>query len=139
MSRRPVLLYDGDCGFCGRSARLAERMGTSAEVTAWQAADLAALGTTAERADYELLWVAADGRVSGGAQAVARLLSDLGGVWKVPGALLRIPPFSWLGHGLYRLVANNRNRLPGGTPACVLPAPERPQPRPQVGEPPARE
>lgn len=124
---RPVLLYDGDCGFCTSSARFIERrIRTSAELSAYQDADLAALGTTAERAEGELLWVAEDGRIHGGAQAVAALLLDAGGIWRPPGLLLRLPPFRWLAAGVYHLVTVNRHRLPGGTPACALPAADRP-------------
>ncbi|GAA2444925.1 hypothetical protein GCM10010191_72020 [Actinomadura vinacea] len=124
---RPVLLYDGDCGFCTASVRFAERrIPSSAEPLAYQFADLEALGTTAERASYEVVWVARDGRVHGGAQAIAMLLIDAGGVWRPLGLLGRVSPFRWAAHGLYRLVAANRGRLPGGTPACALPADRRP-------------
>ncbi|MQY09757.1 thiol-disulfide oxidoreductase DCC family protein [Actinomadura macrotermitis] len=124
---RPVLVYDGDCGFCTTSVRFLERrVPTSAEVVAYQFADLDALGVTAERAGYEVLWVARDGRVSGGAEAIGRLLTDAGGLWRVPGVLMRVAPVSWVAHAVYRLVANNRQRMPGGTAACALPAAQRP-------------
>ncbi|RJL34002.1 thiol-disulfide oxidoreductase DCC family protein [Bailinhaonella thermotolerans] len=124
---RPVLIYDGDCGICTRCVAFVERrMRTRAEITAWQFADLAALGTTAERAEHEVLWAEPGGRVHGGAQAVARLLIDAGLPWAPLGWVARIPPFRWIAHGLYRLVADNRHRLPGGTPACALPADQRP-------------
>jgi predicted DCC family thiol-disulfide oxidoreductase YuxK len=123
MGSRALLIFDGDCGFCSRCARfVARRMPTTAEVKPWQRVDLAAYGVDAERTQRELVWVGTDGRVAGGAQAIARLLLDCGGVWAVPGALLRVPPFRWIGHGLYRLVANNRYRMPGSTEACRLPA-----------------
>ena len=123
---RPVLLYDGDCGFCTTSVRFVERrVPTNAKIAPYQFADLAALGTTESRASGELLWVA-DGRVHGGAQAVARLLIDARGLWRPLGLLLRIPPFRWLAAGVYHLVTVNRHRLPGGTPACALPAADRP-------------
>ncbi|MFC4056853.1 thiol-disulfide oxidoreductase DCC family protein [Planomonospora corallina] len=125
MTNRPVLIYDGDCGFCAASVRFAERrIGVRAHVTPWQRADLPALGTTPERADREVLWVE-HGRVYGGAQAAARLLVAAGGPWSVLGHALRTPPLRWAAHGLYRLVAANRHRLPGGTPACSLPAARR--------------
>ncbi|GLW67029.1 hypothetical protein Arub01_52720 [Actinomadura rubrobrunea] len=124
---RPVLVYDGDCGFCTASVRFVERhVPTSAQIVAFQFADLDALGTTAERAEYEVLWVDRSGRVSGGAQAIARLLMDAGGAWWPLGALLRVPPVRWIAHGVYRLVAANRHRMPGGTAACALPAAQRP-------------
>ncbi|MCQ0012368.1 thiol-disulfide oxidoreductase DCC family protein [Actinomadura madurae] len=73
---RPVLVYDGDCGFCTSSVRFLERhVPVQATVVAFQFADLDALGTTAERAEYEVLWIDRAGRVSGGAEAVGRLLT----------------------------------------------------------------
>ncbi|MEV0583684.1 DUF393 domain-containing protein [Nonomuraea sp. NPDC050310] len=117
----PVLVFDGDCGFCATCVRFVERrLRTSARITAWQFADLGELGVTAERATYELLWI--DGpRVYGGAQAVAKLLIDAGLPWSLAGWALRVPPLRWVAHAVYRLVARNRHRLPGGTPACALP------------------
>jgi predicted DCC family thiol-disulfide oxidoreductase YuxK len=35
--------------------------------------------------------------------------------------VLRTPPVRWLAAGVYRLIANNRQRMPGGTAACALP------------------
>ena len=123
--RRALLIFDGDCGFCSRCARfVARRLPTGAEVKPWQRTDLAAYGVAPEQAQYEIVWVGADGRIDGGAQAIARLLLDCGRLWTLPGLLLRVPPFRWLGHGLYRLVANNRYRLPGGSAACKVPSAE---------------
>lgn len=124
---RPVLVYDGDCAFCTKAVGVVETLiKPDADMVAWQFADLGALGTTRERAEYELLWVHRDGGADGGAQAVASLLRHAGGIWAALGWIARIPPFRWLAHGAYRLVANNRGRLPGGTPACSLPADQRP-------------
>lgn len=123
MGNRALLIFDGDCGFCSRCARfVSRRLPTTAEVKPWQRVDLESYGVTAEQTQRELVWVGADGRIAGGAQAIARLLLDCGGLWAVPGAALRVPPFRWVGHGLYRAVANNRYRMPGSTEACRLPA-----------------
>ncbi|HZC28007.1 MAG TPA: DUF393 domain-containing protein [Actinopolymorphaceae bacterium] len=124
---RSLFLYDGDCAFCTRSVRWIERwVRPRAQLSAWQHADLPAVGTTQARAEHEVLWRARDGRIFGGAQAVAKLLLDTGGPWAVVGAVLRIPPFRWIARLVYRVIANNRYRLPGGTPACALPADQRP-------------
>ncbi|MFA1550506.1 thiol-disulfide oxidoreductase DCC family protein [Actinomadura chokoriensis] len=126
-SERPVLVYDGDCGFCTSSVRFLERhVPVQATVVAFQFADLDALGTTAERAQHEVLWIDRDGRVSGGAQAIGRMMTAAGGLWRVPGTVMRVPPVSWAAHAVYRLVASNRHRMPGGTAACMLPPDRRP-------------
>jgi predicted DCC family thiol-disulfide oxidoreductase YuxK len=123
---RPILLFDGDCGFCTTSVRFVERhIPSEAEMLAYQFADLEALGTTADRASREVLWVEGD-RVRGGAQAVAALLIDAGGLWRPLGMVMRVPPFRWIAAGVYHLITVNRFRLPGGTPACALPPRERP-------------
>jgi predicted DCC family thiol-disulfide oxidoreductase YuxK len=117
-----VLLYDGDCGFCTRSARLARRiLPANCAVAPWQGTDLAALGTTEVRAQREVLWVSRSGSVSGGARAIGRALMAAGFPWAVLGVPLLLPPLSWVAGGVYRLVAANRMRLPGGTPACAVP------------------
>jgi predicted DCC family thiol-disulfide oxidoreductase YuxK len=118
---KPVLIFDGDCGFCTRSVNVLKRLPIDAEVTAFQFADLELYGTTEERASYEVLWVDRSGRVYGGAQAIARLLVYAGGIYAVAGHLLRTPPLRWMATGVYRMIANNRQRMPGGTVACALP------------------
>ncbi|MEU2348153.1 DCC1-like thiol-disulfide oxidoreductase family protein [Modestobacter sp. NPDC049651] len=120
----PTLVFDGDCGFCSRVAEVARRvLPAGCAVVPWQWADLAALGVTAAQAQAEVLWVDRDGAVSGGARAVARGLRAAGLPWSLLGLLLSVPPVRWLAPPVYRLVAANRYRLPGGTPACRLPPP----------------
>ncbi|WP_030021913.1 thiol-disulfide oxidoreductase DCC family protein [Streptomyces monomycini] len=127
MNNRPVLVYDGDCGFCTTCVRFAERrIRPRCTVSAWQFTDLEALGVTQERAEHEVLWITPAGSVYGGAQAVAKLLMSARGRWSVPGALLTLPPFRQAAHTVYRLVADHRHRMPGGTAACSLPAHLRP-------------
>lgn len=127
MRTLPVLVYDGDCGFCSASVAFARRwVKPRCDIEAGQRAELDALGVTRQRAEYEALWVTPDGRVYGGAQAVARALLSAGGGWAVAGALLRLPPLRWAAHGVYRVIARNRHRLPGGTPACAVPPGRRP-------------
>ncbi len=118
---RALLIFESDCGFCNRCVRLlSRRLPSTVKYQPWQRTDLAALGLTRERARYEVLWVGTDGKVFGGAQAVAKLLLDCGGAWAILGGLLRIPPFRWLAHGVYRAIARNRHVLPGGGPQCGL-------------------
>lgn len=130
MSMNPVLLYDGDCAFCSSSIRFAERwLGTEGwEALPFQFANLSALAeftdcqVSEERAAHEVLWITPTRRVYGGAQAAARLLLRAGSpLVAFAGAATLLPPINLVATAVYRLVALNRQRLPGGTPQCALP------------------
>jgi predicted DCC family thiol-disulfide oxidoreductase YuxK len=124
---RPVLIYDGDCSFCTLCVQWMERhLPFQPDIVAWQFADLTAFGVTEAEAAHSVQWVEPAGRVSSGATAVARLLVACGGLWAALGRLVLVPPVSWVAAGIYRLVADNRGRLPGGTAACALPPDQRP-------------
>jgi predicted DCC family thiol-disulfide oxidoreductase YuxK len=116
----PVLLYDGDCAFCTRCARFLEGIGPEAEIVAWQLTDLAALGITEAQATDAVQWVQIDGTIRSGHEAIAAVLSAAGGIWKVAGRTILLPGISRLAAKVYQLVADNRYRLPGGTPACAI-------------------
>ncbi len=119
---RPVLLYDGDCAFCTACASLLERLRPEAEIAAWQLTDLTALGVTEQRATEAVQWVEIDGTIRSGHEAIAATLATAGRPWSVIGRTLLLPGVSWLAAKTYRVVADNRYRLPGSTPACARPA-----------------
>jgi predicted DCC family thiol-disulfide oxidoreductase YuxK len=118
---RPLLLYDGDCAFCTSCARLVEgRVRPAAAVVPWQFADLAELGVSEEQASSAVQWVGPAGGVLSGHEAVAAMLATAGPAWRLLGRLLVLPGVSPLAAKAYQLVAANRHRLPGSTPACRL-------------------
>src|SRR5262245_21097291 len=117
--RRPVLLFDGDCGFCTSCAHLLERIGTDAEIVPWQLADLDELGITAAQAADAVQWVGEDGSVRAGHDAIAASLDAAGQPWRLVGRAIVLPGISQLAAAVYRVVARNRHRMPGGTPACA--------------------
>ena len=117
---RPVLLYDGDCAFCTNCAHLLERMRPDAEIVPWQFSNLADLGVTEEQAVDAVQWVETDGTVRSGHEAIAAVLKTAGPVWRIAGRVLLLPGISWIAAKVYVLVARNRYRLPGGTPACAV-------------------
>jgi predicted DCC family thiol-disulfide oxidoreductase YuxK len=114
-----VLVYDGDCAFCSSAARLLERIGPNAQLIAWQQTDLGGLGLTEEEAAAAVQWVETGGGVRSGHEAIAAALGSAGGVWTLAGRALLLPGISPLAALAYRLIAANRHRLPGGTPACA--------------------
>ena len=116
----PVFLFDGDCAFCTSSARFIDRhVHTHASVIAWQFADLGKLGVTQEAAESAVQWIDRDG-VYAGPEAIAVLLKDAGSYWRPIGAVLGLRPVLWAAWPVYKWIARNRHRLPGGTAACSL-------------------
>ena len=113
-----TLIFDGDCGFCTTSAGWAQRIASDVETVAWQLTDLDALGVSPEAAAAEVQYVDDAGEVSGGAAAIAQLLISVGGMLALLGRLMLLPVVRVVAKWIYELVANNRYRLPGGTPAC---------------------
>ncbi|OXM68436.1 thiol-disulfide oxidoreductase DCC family protein [Amycolatopsis vastitatis] len=118
----PLLVFDGDCGFCTRSVLwLFARAAPAAEAIRYQQLDLAAYGTTVARARYEVLWFPLAGPVCGGPAALARLLRTSRKTgWRLAGRALGAVPLRWAAGPVYRLVARNRHRMPGGTEACAI-------------------
>ena len=121
MSRRArsVLIYDGDCAFCTACARALLRIGPDAEILAWQLTDLAELGIAEEQATDAVQLVQIDGTIHSGHQAIAAILNTAGPIWKIIGHTVLLPGISWMAAKVYRLIADNRYRLPGSTPACA--------------------
>lgn len=124
--RYPVFLYDGDCAFCSSCARFVERrIPTPAQVEPWQYADLDRLGVAQARAEEAVLWITAPAQHTAGPEAIADLLRSSRPWWRVVGLLLGVRVTLLVAWPVYRWVAANRHRLPGGTPACSLPQAER--------------
>jgi predicted DCC family thiol-disulfide oxidoreductase YuxK len=71
-----VVIYDGECDFCKECVRWVQKRATITALP-FQTADLARYGVTYQRCSKEVV-VIIDGKVSGGADAVASLLSATG-------------------------------------------------------------
>ena len=117
-----TLVYDGDCGFCTTVAEhVAKRSLTPLTITPWQFADLPALGLTSERAASQSWLVTEDG-LFGGAESFAELMRIQGDPFhRLVAWTMRVRGIRRLCAWGYTWVANNRHRLPGGTPACNMP------------------
>jgi predicted DCC family thiol-disulfide oxidoreductase YuxK len=84
---------------------------------------LAAAGLTAEDDMYQVWTLTPDGRVLGGTTAVNAALALI--LWARPLTwLYRLPGMRPLEDKLYRWVADNRYRMPGGSAACAVPNPQ---------------
>ena len=122
MTDSPVLvLWDHDCAFCSRAAAYAsERF--AVEATPYQWVDVTEFGLTPEECGLALQVVdRATGEVFAGSDAVARVMRTKSGLWRAAGRVGAARVVRPMAQVVYRLVAKNRHRLPGGTAACALP------------------
>lgn len=119
----PVLLIDGDCGFCRVAVgRLQQWFSPTAPAIAFQQADLAALGVRADECASAIQWI---DQTSGA--RVHRRAAAAGASWLATGnrrarlvaAVLRLPLVRKLAERVYVVVARNRHRLPPHT--CAMP------------------
>ncbi len=119
----PVLVFDGDCGICNRSAtwvRQHLRPSSRVAVEPWQALDLDALGLSASDVADAAWFVDERGRRHRGHRAIAAVLRRIGGRWALLGRVLTVPGISWVAGVAYSWVARNRSRLPGASGACSI-------------------
>jgi len=118
----PLLIFDGDCAFCSSSVRFGQRhIKRLARAEPYQFLELDAFGLTAEQCNAAVQFVAVGGRVYAAHDAVSMVLRGAGKGWWLLGSLMQLPGIHWLSGVVYRWVARNRHRLPGGTAACALP------------------
>jgi predicted DCC family thiol-disulfide oxidoreductase YuxK len=109
-----TMVFDGDCGFCGRSARFAvNRVGVTCSVIAYQRADLSALGLTAAECAEALRFVAPDGTRFQGAAAVSQVLRTGSALWRGLGVVIDAPGVRVLAEHVYRFVARHRGTVSG--------------------------
>ncbi|GAA1917132.1 thiol-disulfide oxidoreductase DCC family protein [Nocardioides hwasunensis] len=118
--QRGVMLNDGDCGFCMKTAALVPRLGVDVDAVALQTVDLSQWGVDEDRALVEMAYVAPDGAVAYGHAAWAGILGTGPLPWRLVGRCMTSRIGSPIARRVYRWVADNRSRLPGGTPACSL-------------------
>ena len=88
-----TLIYDGDCGFCARTARhLRWLVGPRLEVLPSQAAAERFPRIAASEFERAVQLVDARGERSSGARATFEALALAGGLWRLPRAVLRATP-----------------------------------------------
>ena len=118
----PVLIFDGDCGFCTVSAKRVKSLVSNLSILAWQSVQLADYGLTESQVTERayLFEPGADTPKGGsdaifGALAIAdnKLIRFLAKLWLYP-------PLVWVGRLTYPVLARNRHKLPGATDACRI-------------------
>lgn len=119
---RPLVLFDADCGFCTKTAhQLPGRWFKSrVDLQPLQQADLETLGLELDEVLALMHVVRSDGSMAIGHVAWAEILRHSRQPWPVVGRLLTAPGLNRLAAAVYAWVAEHRDKMPGGTPACSL-------------------
>ena len=131
-SPRPVLLYDGTCGFCAESVQLVlrhDRQKTLQFAALDSSFGRAVLGRHPELALvdsvvwYEPAHGAASERLFTRSAAALRVARYLGGAWRLATVAGLMPRF--FRDFLYDLVARHRHQLVRGGQQCLVPSPDQ--------------
>ena len=117
---RGLMLNDGDCGFCMRTAAQVPRLGVHVDAATLQSVDLAQWGIDEERAYVEMPYVHPDGRVDYGHRAFAAILATGPLPWRAVSRVMTSRVGDPVARRVYHWVAANRSRLPGGTATCSI-------------------
>ncbi|MDX2939119.1 thiol-disulfide oxidoreductase DCC family protein [Streptomyces ipomoeae] len=115
------MLFDDDCGFCHRSVRWLEQRGALKATAAvpWQSLNRDRLPVPPTRLDQEVILVRGTS-ILGGAAALAEAMAGASLPWRLTSVFLRAPGIRTAAAYVYRRVAANRHRMPGGTAACQV-------------------
>lgn len=117
-----ILIFDGDCGFCTTTANwITKNSAVPVDAQPYQWAKLAEFGLTEKEAAAKVQLISG-GKIYAGHHCMAKLLLiQPNALLKLLGAVMVMPGVEPISAKVYEWVAANRQRLPGGTPACKMP------------------
>jgi predicted DCC family thiol-disulfide oxidoreductase YuxK len=114
-----TLIYDGDCAFCTLWVnRLRGWLPAFPPTQTSQSAPLEALGLSVDDVENYAWYITPTHQYAGHLAGSALLRAQPRVGLRILGALIALPPLSWVAGVVYWLVARFRHRLPGGTPSC---------------------
>ena len=109
---KSLLIYDGNCNICNRLVDwVSNKIPNSFEPTKSQALKPEDYGLQQKDFDNYVWIVMPDHKKVKGSVAAAKVLREMGSGWGVLGALISIPPFSFVAFAFYWLFSKNRKRL----------------------------
>lgn len=73
-----------------------------------------------ERLEHEVVLAGAGDPILGGADALAAVVRRSRSPWRFVGSAVKLPPVRLVARLVYRVVARNRYRMPGGFTACQI-------------------
>ena len=121
MLNGPILLYDGNCGFCRRWVTRLRRMDRKGRIRFLPAAERATVAglppITDAALDRAMHLVLPDGTVLPGARAAAAIMRMLPG-WRAVAWVFHVPGVQSLADRSYAWVAARRHRFGCGPQGC---------------------
>ncbi|MBI3317833.1 MAG: DUF393 domain-containing protein [Candidatus Omnitrophica bacterium] len=109
---RPLLLYDGECGFCRRWAlRWQGRVGEKVELSPYQDHLKEFPRISPEEFHASVKLIGKDGSIHSGAEAVFRMLAHAPGWGWLFWMYQKVPGVMAAAEGVYRFVARHRGTL----------------------------
>ncbi len=107
-----TLIYDGDCGFCGRCLSWGQRNLTAfPRAIPSSSAEAKNQGLSQQQLE-DSIWIVGAGEPLGAARAAAFILKLQPNVlWRIAGLLMSIWPISYFAKKVYFWVAKNRGRF----------------------------
>ena len=125
MDESLVLIYDGDCQFCQLSLDFGiKNLKVFPEYVAFQRINPSEFSLTDSQVRSQIWLTPKTGTQPaplGGHMAAGAILR-MQPSWSLRflGWLIQTPPTSWFAAVLYRFIAANRHRMPGGSRACKI-------------------
>jgi len=122
--KKQILFFDGVCGLCNRVVDFLMRISAehSLKFAPLQGATAKEILPKKYVENLDTLVYFRDGKLWTKADAVARILQDIGGIWALAAVLRFLPAF--VTNFGYDLVATNRYKIFGKKASCRMPTPE---------------
>jgi predicted DCC family thiol-disulfide oxidoreductase YuxK len=116
-----LLIYDGDCGFCTRTAAwLRRRLPSGFQVEASQnMPNLEELGLDRKQVHEAAYWIDPDGTAHRGHRAILRAVTASRGAFGSMAGIMKVWPFDPIAAGVYSVIARHRHLLSGRTDHCT--------------------
>lgn len=117
-----IFLFDADCGFCQRCVEVAKKVRPDITYIPNYEVDLEEYGLTQSDIDNASWYIRADKQVKlGGSAGIAALMAGSSLLpWRIAGIILQAPVIRTVIRPVYRLIADNRGRMPGSDGTCGL-------------------
>lgn len=114
-----VIVYDGDCAFCELwVGRMKRWLPVTPKTVTSQLIDLDGVGLTDDDVSNYAWLITPTKHIAGGSILAELLVHQPRFGLRLAGHILKLWPLDAIANAVYRVVARNRHRLPGSTPAC---------------------